>query len=177
MEVMLSGMKLEPLSIREQKLRRVLWWSVVLVTLVGFVLTTTVWVALSDWKRGTGAFDFGRASEAVASYPMRLNTLVTGNDKATVGELVYLTDVLLKPGPTPKLFFLAGSHGTEIMTVAEGAHVVAAPGDMVDVRGTIRNTPSVTALRKQWKLSLGDARRISDIPIYIESDFIRDSGG
>jgi hypothetical protein len=47
---------------------------------------------------------------------------------------------------------------------------------MVDVRGTIRNTPSVAALRKQWKLSLPDAKHVSKIPIYIDSDFIRESG-
>jgi hypothetical protein len=107
---------------------------------------------------------------------MQVGPLITGRDKATVGELVYLRRVMLKPGPAPKVFFLTGSQGAQILTVAEGAHVLATPGNTVDVRGTIRNTPSVTTLRKQWKLSLADATRVSKVQIYIESDFIRESG-
>jgi len=89
---------------------------------------------------------------------------------------VYLKSVLLKAGPAPKVFFLTGSQGAQILTVAEGAHVIATPGNTVDVQGTIHSTPSVATLRKQWKVSLTDARKISEIPIYIESDFIRESG-
>jgi hypothetical protein len=74
------------------------------------------------------------------------------------------------------VFFLTGSRGAQILTAAEGAHVIATPGNTVDVKGTIHSTPSVATLRKQWKVSLVDARRISEIPIYIESDFIKESG-
>jgi hypothetical protein len=53
--------------------------------------------------------------------------------------------------------------------------VVATPGNTLDARETIRSTPSVATLRTRWKLNLTDARRISKIPIYIESDFIRET--
>jgi hypothetical protein len=132
-------------------------------------------VAVFAWKRETDMFDFEGASSAVASYPMQLTPLIAGNDKAKVDDLVYLTRVLLKPGPTPKVFFVAGSQGTQILTVAEADHVFATPGEMVDVRGTIRNTPAIGVLRKQWKLSAAEAKRVSQIPIYIESSFIRES--
>jgi hypothetical protein len=102
--------------------------------------------------------------------------LITGKDKATVGELVYLRRVLLKAGPAPKMFFLTGSKGAQILTVTEGAHVIASPGNRVDVQGTIHSTPSVATLRKQWKVSLADAKRISETPIYIQCEFIRENG-
>ena len=100
------------------------------VSLAGFILTTIVWLLVSAWKRQANMSDFEKASEV--SYPMQLGPLIAGNDKATVGELVYLTRVLLKPGPTAKVFFLAGSQGTQILTVAEAAHVIATPGEMVE---------------------------------------------
>ena len=172
---MLSIMRRETVGLREQKPRGPLLRYVVVLTLAGFILVTTIWLLVSAWKRETDMIDFERASSAVASYPMQLSPLIAGNDKAKVDELVYLTHVLLKPGPTPKVFFVAGSQGTQILTVAEAAHVVATPGEMVDVRGTIRNTPAIGILRKQWKLSVAEAKRISQIPIYIESSFIRES--
>lgn len=168
-------MKCETLNLREGKPGKALLWYAVVVTLAGFILTTIIWLLVSAWKRQTDIFDFERASAAVARYPMQLGPLIAGNDKAKVDELVYLTHVLLKPGPTPKVFFVAGSQGTQILTVAEAAHVVATPGEMVDVRGTIRNTPAIGILRKQWKLSVAEAKRVSQIPIYIESSFIRES--
>jgi hypothetical protein len=173
-EVMLSITKGETVALREQKTRGTLLRYVVVLTLAGFILVT-IWLLVFAWRRETDIFDFERASSAVASYPMQLSPLIAGNDKATVGELVYLTHVLLKPGPTAKVFFVAGSKGMQILTVAQSAHVLAMPGEMVDVRGTIRNTPAIGILRKQWKLSVAEAKRVSQIPIYIESSFIRES--
>jgi hypothetical protein len=173
---MFSGMKCETVHLREQTPRRALLCYAGVVTVAGFILATIIWLLVSAWKQRTDTFDFEGASQAVASYPMQLSPLIAGNDKATVGELVYLTRVLLKPGPAPKVFFLAGSQGTQILTVAEAAHVRAKPGQMVDVRGTIRSTPPVGTLRKQWKLGPADAKAVSQSPIYIESNFIRESG-
>lgn len=173
---MLSRLRYESVYLREQQPRKALLWYAVVFTLLGLVLTIVVWLLVSAWTRPTGASLFERPSQVAESSPMRVGPLITGKDKATVGELVYLRRVLLKAGPAPKVFFLTGSQGAQILTVAEGAHVIATPGNTVDVQGTIHSTPSVAALLKQWKVSLADARRISDIPIYIESDFIRESG-
>ena len=164
-------------SLREHRPPRDLFWKYVFALILCGLSIGMLWLLVSAWKRGTSDFGLDSVSRTMAIQPMRLNSLVAGNNRAAAGEIVYLTRVLLTPGPAPKIFFLTGSQGTQILTVAEGAHVVATPGQMVNVRGTIRNTPSITALRKQWKLSLADARRVSEIPIYIESDFIRESGG
>jgi hypothetical protein len=171
---MLSGMKHETTYLREQGPRRALLWYKVVFTLVALAITTAIWLLVSGWKR-RDLSDFESVTQAVAVYPMQLRPLISGSDKARVGELVYLTHVFLTRGPTPRVFFVTGSQGTRVLTVAEAAHVTARSGDMVDVRGTIRNTPSLAALRKQWNLGLTDARKISEIPIYIESDFIRES--
>jgi hypothetical protein len=162
--------------VREQQPRKALLWYAVVFTLLGLALTTIICLLVSAWKRPTDTSLFERPSQTVASSPMQVAPLITGKDKAMVGELVYLRRVLLKAGPAPKMFFLTGSKGAQILTVAEGVHVIATPGNTVDVQGTIHSTPSVTTLRKQWKVSLADAKRISEIPIYIESDFIRESG-
>lgn len=158
---------------REHIPRADLFWKYSVVLVLVAVIPAALWLAVASWKRGTSDFESERFSE---SYPMQLSPRIAGNDKARVGELVYSTRVLLKPGPTPKMFFLVGSQGTQILTVADAAHVVATPGQMVDVSGTIRNTPPVSILRKQWKLSHADAIRVSQVPIYIESSFIRESG-
>lgn len=165
----------EILNGRRQKWREGLLWYAVGFTLFGLVLAIAISVFVSALTRSPDASVFERPSQAEASPPMQLGPLVTGKDKATVGELVYLRRVLLKAGPAPKVFFLTGSQGAQILTVAEGSHVIATPGNTVDVRGTIHSTPSVATLRKQWKVSLAEARRISESPIYIESDFIRES--
>jgi hypothetical protein len=173
---MFSGTKRDPVYLREQSPRRGLLWFAVVLTTAGFILITILWLLVSAWKRQTDTSDFERASHAVAGYPMQLRPLIAGKDRAIAGEMVYLSRVLLEPGPGPKVFFLAGSQGTQILTAAQAAHVVAIPGDMVDVRGIIRNTPSTNVLRTQWKLRPADAERISRMPIYIESEVIRESG-
>jgi len=173
---MLSGMKRETMYLREQKPRRSLVWYALVLILAGLILTTIMWLLVSAWKRTADTLDSGKASRAVASYPMQLRTLIAGKNKATAGEMVYLSRVLLEAGPGPKLFFLSGSQGTQIFTAADAAHVVATPGEMVSVRGVIRSTPPTNVLRTQWKLSSADAKRISKLPIYIESEFIRESG-
>jgi hypothetical protein len=171
------GMEYKVVSLREHRPLTGLFWKYVLALILCGLSIGMLWLLVSAWKRRTSDFGLERVSEPMAIQPMRLNSLIRGNNRAAAGEIVYLTGVLLKPGPTPKVFFLTGSQGTQILTVAEGAHVVATPGQTVNVRGTIRNTPSLTVLRKRWKLSLADARRVSEIPIYIESDFIREGGG
>ena len=176
---MLSGMKRETVYLREEKPRRALLWYAVVFTLAGLVLTTIIWLLVSAWERptNTSLFEttFETTSQTVASSPMQLGPLITGSDKATAGELVYLRRVLLKPGPAPKVFFLTGSQGAQILTVAEGAHVVATPGTKVDVRGTIRNTPPSPLCEDSGSSISLTPGRISSIPIYIESDFIRES--
>jgi hypothetical protein len=174
-EVMLSSMQGETTYRGEQRPRRALLWYAVILTLAGMVLTTILWLLVSAWKGRTNSSLFETSSRKLASFPMQVGPLITGKDKATAAELVYLSRVSLEPGPAPKVFFLTGSQGAQILTVAEGAHVLATPGKTVDVRGTIRSTPSVATLRKQWKLNPAEAKRISSIPIYIESDFIRES--
>lgn len=176
MEVMLYGTKRKTGYFREPKPRKTLLWCAVVFMLVGLVLTTIIWLFVSAWKRPANISLFETDSQPVTSFPMQIGPLITGKDKATVGELVYLSDVLLKPGPAPKVFFLIGSQGAQILTVAEGAHVLATPGNTVDIRGTIRSTPPIATLRKQWKLSLAEARRVRGIPVYIESDFIIENG-
>jgi len=173
---MLSRMKHESAYVPEQEPRKALLWYAVVFTLLGLVLTTTMWLLVSAWKRPTDVSLFERPLQTVASSPMQVGPLITGKDKATVGELVYLRRVLLKAGPGPTMFFLTGSKGAQILTVTEGSHVIASPGNRVDVQGTIHSTPSVATLRKQWKVSLADAKRISEVPIYIQSEFIRESG-
>jgi hypothetical protein len=172
---MFSGTKLEPVYLRELNPRRGLLWYAVVLTLAGFIFITILWLLVSVWKRQADTSDFETAAQVVASYPMQLRPLIAGKNRGTAGEMVYLSRVLLEPGPGPKVFFLAGSQGTQILTAADAAHVVATPGDIVDVRGIIRSTPPTNVLRTQWKLSPADAKRISKMPIYIESDFIRES--
>ena len=170
------GTEYKTVSLREERPRTGLLWKYTLASILCGLTVGMFWLLVGVWKRVTTDFGLDSVSRPMAIQPMRLSPLIAGSDRASVGEIVYLTRVLLKPGPAPKAFFLAGSQGTQILTVAEAVHVVATPGEMVDIRGTIRNTPSVGILRKQWKLSPADARLVSQVPIYIESDFIRQSG-
>jgi hypothetical protein len=171
-----TDMQHKTVSLREHQPRTGHLWKYAFAFILCGLTVGIFWLLVGIWKRVTTDFVLDSVSRTMAIQPMRLNPLIAGNDRAVGGETVYLTRVLLKPGPAPKIFFLAGSQGTQILTVAEGAHVVATPGNTVDVRGTIRNTPSAATLRKRWKLSPAEARLVSQVPIYIESDFIRQSG-
>lgn len=159
----------------KMKRRKLLLRYALAIIFLGFILTTVIWLLGSAWQRRASSSDFERTSQSAASYPMRIAPLITGNDKATSGELVYLARVLLKSGPTPKTFFLIGSRGTRVLALADAAHVSATPGGMVDVRGTIRQSPSAKTLRAKWNIGLADARQLATIPIYIDAEFIRQS--
>ncbi|HEY7097383.1 MAG TPA: hypothetical protein VH437_11705 [Terriglobales bacterium] len=170
-----SVIKPETLYLHQQKPRRTLLWYAVVLILASLIIATIICLLVSAWRQPTNISYLEKSSPTVANYPMQVSPLFAGNNKAKIGELVYLTHVLLKPGPTQRIFFLAGSKGSKILTAVEGAHLAATPGDTVDVRGTIRGTPSVTILRKRWKLSLVDAKRVSQMSIYIDSEFIKES--
>jgi hypothetical protein len=164
------------MNLGEHKPRTALMGKYAVPLILGGLFIAMFCLLVAAWKRATGSFEADQVSEEVAIRPMKLSPLIAGNNRATGGELVYLTRVLLKPGPAPKVFFLTGSHGTQILTVADAAHVVATPGQMVDVRGIVRSTPPIAILRKQWNLSPRQAKLVSQNPIYIESNLIRESG-
>jgi hypothetical protein len=164
------------MNLGEHKPRTALMGKYAAPLILGGLLVAMFCLIITAWKRATGSFRADQVSQEMAIRPMKLRPLIAGANRATGGELVYLTRVLLKPGPAPKVFFLTGSHGTQILTVADAAHVVATPGQMVDVRGIIRSTPPLGVLRKHWKLSPRQAKLVSQSPIYIESNLIRESG-
>jgi hypothetical protein len=160
----------------EHKPRTALMGKYAVPLILGGLFVAMFCLIVTAWTRATGSLGADQVSQEVAIRPMKLSPLIAGSNRATGGELVYLTRVLLNPGPTPKVFFLTGSQGTQILTVADAAYVVATPGEMVDVTGIIRSTPPLGVLRKQWKLSPRQAKVVSQNPIYIESNLIRESG-
>lgn len=145
------------------------------LVLAGWAVVTVCLLVIA-WKRATGEGHSENVAQAAAQYPMSLSPLIAGKSSGTAGEIVYLTEVVLKAGPGSKMFFLTGKQGTQILTVADGAHLLAVPGETVDVKGTIRNTPPVDVLRREWKLNRTEATQVSQLPIYIESNSIRKSG-
>ena len=78
-----------------------LWKCASVLTLGGFIVAI-FWLAASTWKRIRSDVELESMSRVRVSRPMQLSPLIAGKDKANPGELVYLTRVLLKPGPTPK---------------------------------------------------------------------------
>jgi hypothetical protein len=164
------------MNLGEHKPRTALTGKCSVRLILGGLLVSMCCLLAAAWKRAIGSFEADHVSQEVTIRPMRLSSLIAGNNRARGGELVYLARVLLKPGPTPQVFFLTGSHGTQILAVAGTAHVVATPGQIVDVRGIIRSTPPISVLRRQWKLGPRQAKLVSQNPIYIEPNLIRESG-
>jgi hypothetical protein len=104
----------------------------------------------------------------------RLAPLMISNVSAEIGDMVFLNNVRLDVGPTPKLFVVTGSSGLQMLVASEANKSANQPfSEHVDIKGTIRRLPASGILRKEWMLSKEQIDRFKRQGVYIAAEFIR----
>jgi hypothetical protein len=89
-----------------------------------------------------------------------------------LGDLVFLNDVKVEPGPKAGIFIVRGAQGNRMLVVTDDQK--GARGfSKADVRGQIRKLPPWATLRKEWRLSKEQALHLSHDHIYIAAEYIK----
>ncbi|HYH00861.1 MAG TPA: hypothetical protein VD837_17160 [Terriglobales bacterium] len=92
--------------------------------------------------------------------------------RESVGAIVFFNDLFVKPEGT--VYFAKDRGGKEIVVVLNDAKTdIPKDGTLADVSGVVASVPSISAMRKQWKLDKRLAERIRKDSVYIEAERVR----
>jgi hypothetical protein len=104
----------------------------------------------------------------------RLAPLLVSNVSAEIGDMVFLNDVRLDTGPTPKLFVITGSNRLQMLVTLQTNKIANHPfSKTVDVKGILRRLPAPKVLRKEWMLSKEQIDSFERQGVYIAAESIR----
>ena len=113
-------------------------------------------------------------SNAASSTPSSVATLLGKNAHAAVGDMVYLNEVVLRPGPKPNLFVISGAKNERMLVFSDLPNsFVDHTALTVDIKGLIRPMPSRTTLRKTWKLNQEQLRFFGNQGVYIAAESVK----
>lgn len=143
--------------------------AVVLPMLICVVVVAALWGA--DWGM-VGDMDY--SSTGGVSTPSCIRPLLTGDIAAEIGDMVFLNDVRLQPGPEPKLFVVSDATGTRMLVALDAANrAIRATPMAVDIKGLVRRLPASGILRKQWKFTKNQVQFFGPQKIYIAAEYVR----
>lgn len=130
--------------------------------------------AAAIWCHWGPEFDILTPSSAATSTPSSIAPLLGKNAHATIGDMVYLNDVLLRTGPTPKLFVISGTKNDRMLVVSDSPNSLAGRTPLtVDIKGLICAMPSRTTLRKIWKLNQEQLHFFGNQRVYIAAESVK----
>ena len=109
-----------------------------------------------------------------SSAPSAIGSLMVGNPSAEIGDMVFLNDVRLQAGPKPDLFVVSGSRGVRMLVSLEAAKEIQAAPGKVDIKGTIRQLPTLQVLRKGWRLNKDQVHFFGKQQVYIAADYMKE---
>ena len=115
-------------------------------------------------------------SEA-SSTPSAIGSLLAGNTSAEIGDMVFLNNVRLHPGPMPDLFVVSGARGARMLVFLETNKEFRAVSGDVDIKGTIQRLPELQVLRKAWRLSKDQLRFFQKQQVYIAAEYVKEQDG
>ena len=147
--------------------RRVLWpiLIVVAVILVG---------AIEAWRTADSyAAEMDLLSEDIPATASCLASLLTGDPRAEAGDMVFLNDVKLKPGPQPQLFIAIGAKGQRLLVRWEAKDQAGQPSpQIVDIKGIVRQMPTPRILHTEWLLSKKEIEVLGRQGVYIAAESV-----
>ena len=118
--------------------------------------------------------DMEYSSAGGVSTPSCISPLLAGDVGAEIGDMVFLNDVRLQPGPEPQLFVVSGAKGTRMLVALDAANgPMRATPMTVDIKGLIRRLPASGILRRQWKLTKDQIQRFGPQQIYIAAEYVK----
>jgi len=145
--------------------RRALW-PIVLVVVVTLVVSVG---AIAAWRTADSfAAEMDLSSENIPATASCLASLLTGDARAEAGDMVFLNDVKLKPGPKPPLFIAIGAKGERLLVRWEGKKQTEQPTPVVvDIIGIIRQMPTPRILHTEWLISKKEIEVLGRQSVYI----------
>jgi len=98
---------------------------------------------------------------------------LTGDPRAETGDMVFLNDVKLKPGPQPQLFIAIGAKGKKLLVRWEAKKQAGQPSpQIVDIKGIVRQIPIPRILHTEWLLSKKEMEALEGQGIYIAAESV-----
>lgn len=148
-------------------------WPVLI--LVAAILVASV-VAIVVWRTAElFAAEMDLSSEDVPPTASCLASLLTDNASAEAGDMVFLKDVKVRPGPQPQLFIAVGAKGGRLL-VRWGARTPQAgrpTPPIVDIKGTIHQMPTPRILHREWLLSRKEIELLGQQSIYVAAESVK----
>jgi len=150
--------------------RRALW---PILFFVAVILVASVG-AIEAWRTADSyAAEMDLSSEDVPATASCLTTLLTGDPRAETGDMVFLNDVKLKPGPQPQLFIAIGAKGKKLLVRWEAKKQAGQPSpQIVDIKGIVRQIPIPRILHTEWLLSKKEMEALEGQGIYIAAESV-----
>lgn len=149
---------------------------------IGITAVFCLWVVVSlllvlhFWRnnRSEVAFDSRNVSREPTS--SRIGPFLKQiQGKAVYGQLVFLNDVELEPGPKKNILYVLGKNGVRLLVLAESSHwSPGEPGDLHDVTGSLQNPPAASYMRRNWGLSKAEAETVREQGVYLLANAIRE---
>ena len=127
------------------------------------------------WHKWDPIMDRNITSGAALNTPSSIDSLLSENAKAILGDMVYLNDVMLTAGPKKDVFVVSGAMKSRMLVVFDLPNsLVGRTPVTVDIKGLIRRMPSPRMLRKDWKLSEDQLRAFASQEIYIAAENVKE---
>lgn len=147
-------------------------WRMLILLAAIFVVAVVAIVGWRTAKSYAGEMDL--SSEDVPATASCLTSLLTDNTRAEIGDMVYLNDVKLKPGPQAHLFIAIGANGGHLLVRWEAQEQAGQPPPkLVDIKGIIRKMPTPRSLHSEWMLSKKESEILGRQSVYIAADSIK----
>lgn len=130
--------------------------------------------AIATWHTAnTDSAGMDPSSEDIPATASCLASLLTNDPRAETGDMVFLNDVKLKPGPQPQLFIAIGAKGRRLLVRWEAKKQAGQPSpQIVDIKGTIRLMPTPRILHTEWLLSKKEIELLGRQSVYIAAESV-----
>lgn len=103
--------------------------------------------------------------------PSELAPLLAGlQHNSSAGDIVFLREVRIEPGPAAGLFFAVDQRGSKMAVVSNAPAMSSFSGRVANLTGTITRFPPLATMERQWKLEKPLAAEIRRQVAYIRVD-------
>jgi hypothetical protein len=118
-----------------------------------------------------------RAEVKASDTPTDISSLFEPSKlRSSIGEVVFLNEVRIEPGPSKHLFFAADQRGNKIVVSSDSDATKSLNGKFAEVMGVITPLPALAAMEREWKLSTSVAAGLRKEAVYIRADRIWPAG-
>jgi len=145
-----------------------------MLILVAAILVVSV-VAIVGWRTAESyAAEMDLSSDDVPATASCFTSLLTDNTRAEIGDMVFLNDVKLKPGPRARLFIAIGANGGRLLVRWEAPEQAGEPTpEIVDIKGIIRQMPTPRILHTEWMLTKKESEILGRQGVYIAAESVK----